>query len=82
MTGFKNVRKNNVAQMKAAVAIQPVCVGIEADKNVFQLYQHGILDSKKCGTKIDHAVTAVGYGSEGEKEYLIIRNSWGADWGE
>jgi len=49
---------------------------------VFQQYQSGILDSTECGTKLDHAVAAVGYGSEGGKDYYIVRNSWGPSWGE
>ena len=57
---WKKLKKNSVSQMKAALAIQPVCVGVEADKNAFQMYKHGILNSKKCGHDIDHAVTAVG----------------------
>ena len=28
------------------------------------------------------AVVAVGYGSENGKEYYLIRNAWGTDWGE
>jgi cathepsin L len=35
-----------------------------------------------CPTRIDHAITAVGYGTENDVEYLIVRNSWGPDWGE
>lgn len=46
------------------------------------MYTGGILDTTKCGTNLDHAVTAVGYGTESGKDYLIVRNSWGPDWGE
>ena len=57
-------------------------VTIEADKSVFQMYKEGIFDSTECGTSLDHAVTAVGYGKENGKEYYIVRNSWGPMWGE
>ena len=50
--------------------------------NVFQHYKSGILDSDDCGTNLDHAVSVVGYGSEGDKDYYIVRNSWSASWGE
>jgi len=46
------------------------------------MYSGGILDTTKCGTNLDHAITAVGYGTENGKDFVIIRNSWGADWGE
>lgn len=28
------------------------------------MYKEGIFDSTECGTSLDHAVTAVGYGKE------------------
>lgn len=49
---------------------------------VFQQYKSGILDTKDCGTTLDHAVAAVGYGTENGKEYYIVRNSWTASWGD
>jgi cathepsin L len=57
-------------------------VTIEADQDVFQHYKSGIITSEECGTSLDHAVLAVGYGSENGVEYYIVKNSWAADWGE
>jgi len=64
------------------VGIGPVSVAIEADKSVFQLYSHGVLDSTSCGTKLDHGVLIVGYGSDSGKDYYKVKNSWGPNWGE
>ena len=70
--------------MKAALQQQPLAVAIEADKFVFQTYKSGVLDSAKCGTKLDHAVLAVGYGTDEEsgKDYWLVKNSWGSSWGD
>jgi C1A family cysteine protease len=77
-----DVKPESVDQLKAAIAQGPVSVTIEADKTVFQMYSGGIFDSTLCGTDLDHAVTAVGYGSDVDRDYYIVRNSWGASWGE
>jgi C1A family cysteine protease len=77
------VQANSAVALKTAIASGPVSVAIEADTTVFQFYTGGILNSKSCGTDLDHAVVAVGYGVDSVKgEFYIVRNSWGSSWGE
>jgi len=81
-TGYKNVSRNNPNQLKAALDKTVVSVAIEADKTVFQHYQTGVITSAACGTRLDHGVAAVGYGTENGQEYFLVRNSWGPSWGD
>ena len=64
----------------AALQLGPVAISVSAS---WSSYESGIFDDVEgCGTTIDHGVVAVGYGSERGKDYWIVRNSWGAGWGE
>ena len=46
------------------------------------MYTSGVLNSPDCGTRLNHAVTAIGYGTDPTAgDYYIVRNSWGASWG-
>jgi len=77
---YHRVEQGNINQLKAALTQGPVGVSVDAS-GVFKAYTGGILDSG-CGTNLNHAILAVGYGSENGTEYWIVRNSWGPAWGE
>lgn len=73
----------NTAAMSAAIYKQPVSVAIQANTSVFQSYTSGIImNGSGCGIFLDHAVQAVGFNFSGSTPYYIVRNSWGASWGE
>uniref|UniRef100_A0ACD5XVV8 Uncharacterized protein n=1 Tax=Avena sativa TaxID=4498 RepID=A0ACD5XVV8_AVESA len=81
ITGSSSVMSNSEVSLRNAVAMQPVAVLIDVGDN-FQHYKSGVYNGP-CGTKINHAVTVVGYGvrkSDGEK-YWIVKNSYGPRWG-
>lgn len=78
---YVDVAKNSDSAMMAALNIAPVSVAIEADTSSFQLYKSGIY-SASCGTNLDHGVLAVGYGTDGGKDFYKVKNSWGTSWGE
>uniref|UniRef100_A0ACD5WQJ7 Uncharacterized protein n=1 Tax=Avena sativa TaxID=4498 RepID=A0ACD5WQJ7_AVESA len=72
----------NELVMQKAVAGQPVAVAIEVGSGM-QFYKSGVY-SGPCGTRLAHAVTVVGYGTDPATgvKYWIVKNSWGQTWGE
>ena len=80
-----HVQKSESALL-AAVSQQPVSVGVDAKPKAFQHFKSGVVTGT-CGTKLDHAVLVVGFGTEVSKngtslDYWLVKNSWGASWGE
>ncbi|KAK9677722.1 hypothetical protein RND81_11G162100 [Saponaria officinalis] len=66
-----------------AVDKKLVKVAIDQDDGrEFQFYKSGIFTSN-CATTLNHSVVLVGYDTTGDgKDYWIVKNSWGTDWGE
>jgi len=59
----------------------PLAIALNASP--MQLYMGGVSDPWYCPESgIDHAVTLVGFGKEGSKNFWTIKNSWGSGWGE
>jgi cathepsin L len=67
--------------IKSAINMKPVSVALDAERAVFQQYTSGVVTTG-CGTTLDHAVMAVGYGTESGQDYFLVRNSWGTWWGD
>jgi C1A family cysteine protease len=49
----------------------------------FYDYSSGVYSDPACPDDIhNHAVAIVGWGTENGKDYWLLRNSWGTDWGD
>merc|ERR1712166_727366 len=66
------------AMAKEIMARGPIARGIDAGPIL--KYTGGI--ASMAGSGVDHVISVVGWGTEGSKEYWIVRNSWGEYWGE
>jgi C1A family cysteine protease len=78
---YHDVKPNKCKALEAAIAEGPVSVAVDAEN--WSFYKKGVYKSSKCGTSLDHGVTAIGYGATSNgSPFWIIRNSWAASWGE
>ncbi|OQR95823.1 cysteine protease family C01A [Thraustotheca clavata] len=66
--------------IEKALSITPVSICLQAGNDAFKYYKSGVISSN-CGTTVDHAVIAVGYGND-NLPYFKVKNSWGTGWGE
>jgi cathepsin F len=70
----------------AAYLVNNGPIAIAANAEEWQFYIGGVF-YLPCMTSLDHGILIVGYGTETDildqtMPYWIIKNSWGADWGE
>jgi len=76
VTGVVAVAKSEQALAEVVAFKGPVAVGIYG--NLLQHYHSGVFSDNRCYGPRNHAVTVVGYGPD----YWLIKNSWGATFGE
>lgn len=78
---YWSVRSGDEGALKDAVGVRgPVSVAIHVNDD-FMRYKSGVFDAPCSGSR-NHAVLVVGYGSEGGKDFWIVKNSWGTWWGD
>lgn len=81
--GKCNKKKADFEKAKSCItqAPQSICVNAES----WQTYIRGVLTNRECGSHgaraLDHCVQVVGYNSQAENPYYIVRNSWAESWG-
>lgn len=70
----------SASSLMSALNSQPVSISVKA--NSFQHYSSGVLQDPCNKRSHNHAITAVGYGTDSGTAYFKVRNSWGSKWGE
>jgi len=71
--------------MKLAVAQGPLAVSINANGRGFTQYKTGVYSGEAdCQGGSNHAVVVCGYGTDSvtRKQYWMVKNSWGKDFGD
>jgi hypothetical protein len=81
VTGKKYKFGASYSEWQNIVKDGPVIVSYDASSRIFQFYQSGIINITDC-LSANHIVLVVGIQSDEQGDYLIVRNSWGAWWGE
>ncbi|GJP37224.1 hypothetical protein CLOM_g21655 [Closterium sp. NIES-68] len=88
---FEQVALEGSLGLMLAVRQQPVIVSIRASAPDFVTYKFGIYSNASCFSPanpiLDHVVLVVGFhfnatSPTSPDNYFVIRNSWGAKWGE
>ena len=79
---YTDVKPNDETILKRAVAIGPVSVAIQANVSSFRFYKSGVYQDPECGDQLDHGVLVVGYGTDQDLDYWIVKNSWSPEWGD
>jgi len=76
------VESKNETALQDAVYKGPVTVAVDASHPSFEFYEGGVYYEAACSQNaLDHEMLVVGWGTDSGKDYWLVKNSWGEDWG-
>jgi cathepsin L len=82
LKSYTNVQSGSETDLQAKVALGPTSVAIDASHSSFQFYSTGVYYERACSaSQLDHGVLAIGWGTDSTKDFWLVKNSWGTDWG-
>jgi len=81
VVGYHDLPHNDERALTQALGtVGPISVAIDASPVSFRRYRRGVHYSPSCRHP-NHAVLAVGYGTENGQDYYLVKNSWGTRYG-
>ncbi|CRL00382.1 CLUMA_CG013650, isoform A [Clunio marinus] len=80
---FRTVKNDETMLKRALVSMGPLLVNLASNHESFMRYSSGIYydPSVTSNDNITHSLLLVGYGSDDDIDYWIIKNSFGEAWG-
>ncbi|KAK7082404.1 hypothetical protein SK128_002755 [Halocaridina rubra] len=81
--GYAEIPQGDEEALKKAVGIHgPISVAIIVTED-FINYKSGVYYNENCNNEhINHGVLLVGYGTENDMDYWLVKNSWSSKWGD
>jgi len=68
------IKRELMTHGSLAISMYVGCFGMK--------YKGGVIPCRRDCAGTGHAMRVIGWGREGSKQYWLIANSWGTDWGE
>lgn len=73
---------NSEAALKEALSTNgPIIVSLYVTSR-WRFYKSGVWYDRQCSEVTNHSMLLVGFGTDNGKDYWLIKNSWGKDWGD
>ncbi|XP_019714561.1 cathepsin S-like, partial [Hippocampus comes] len=74
-SSYRVLPEGDEGALKQALAfVGPISVAIDATSPTFAFYSSGVYDDSSCSQEVNHAVLAVGYGTQNGKQFWLVKN--------